>query len=42
MEHLTLYHGGGQNYGYILYRKFLPETKKITLNGFMYDRAQVS
>lgn len=42
MEHLTLYHGSGQNYGYILYRKILPKTKTINIKGIMQDRMQVS
>lgn len=41
MEHLTLYHGSGQNYGYILYRKILPKTKTINIKGIMQDRMQV-
>ncbi|XP_061169879.1 beta-galactosidase-1-like protein 2 [Saccostrea echinata] len=41
MEHLTLHHGGGQNYGFILYRKILPKIQKLEIKGIMQDRMQV-
>ena len=41
MEHLKLHHGSGQNFGYILYRKIMPRTKKIEIKGSVQDRMQV-
>jgi len=43
MEQLPINDGGGQSYGYILYRRDIPQTTdKLTLPGKVADRAVVS
>jgi hypothetical protein len=41
MEMLDLHNGYGQNFGFILYRAYIPKGKKLTFTVPAQDRAQV-
>ncbi|XP_064611298.1 beta-galactosidase-1-like protein 2 [Liolophura sinensis] len=41
MEMLDINNGGGQNFGYIVYRKELTKGGTLTIEGYVRDRAQI-
>ena len=42
MEQLEINNGGGQGYGFILYRKKIGQGSKLTIKGKVKDRAVAS